>query len=155
GSHTFRQAMVANQIDSLKSGPYPGPKLGFLERYDQVYDYGIVFYDTPIYQYVAAKLSDLLSLNAVKAGRLITLAVYIGISLIFYDIMIEIGLSAPVSLMTIGLFAISPLGIQNLIGIYPDTLAALAAYLSFYLLMQYERRRSLLTFVAALAAGYV
>src|SRR5215813_1688313 len=37
GSHTFRQAMVANQIDSLKSGPYPGPKLGFLERYDQVY----------------------------------------------------------------------------------------------------------------------
>ena len=39
GSHTFRQAMVANQIDSLKSKPYPGPKLGFLERYDQTYDF--------------------------------------------------------------------------------------------------------------------
>jgi hypothetical protein len=155
GSHTFRQAMVANQIDSLKTGPYPGPKLGFLERYDQVYDYGIVFYDTPIYQYIAAKLSDFLSLNAVKASRLINLAVYIGISLVFYEILMEIGLSVQVVLMTIGLFAISPLGIQNLIGIYPDTLATLAAYLSFYLLMQYERRRSYLTFFAALALGYV
>src|SRR5438270_12527807 len=80
GSHTFRQAMVANQIDSLKSKPYPGPKLGFLERYDQTYDYGIVFYDTPIYQYVAAKISDLFDIAGVKAGRLINLAVYIGMS---------------------------------------------------------------------------
>jgi hypothetical protein len=61
GSHTIRQAMVANQIDSLKSGPYPGPRLGFLERYDQVYDYGVVFYDVPIFQYIAAKISDLVA----------------------------------------------------------------------------------------------
>ena len=64
GSHTFRQAMVANQIDSLKSKPYPGPKLGFLERYDQVYDYGVVFYDTPIYQYIAAKVSEFAAAGA-------------------------------------------------------------------------------------------
>src|SRR5215475_2581536 len=90
GSHTFRQAMVVNQADSLKSGPYPGPKLGFLERYDQVYDYGVVFYDTPIYQYIAAKVSDLLGVNAVKASRLVNLAVYIGISLVFYILLTEI-----------------------------------------------------------------
>jgi hypothetical protein len=155
GSHTFRQAMVANQIDSLKSTPYPGPKLGFLERYDQVYDYGIVFYDTPIYQYIAAKLSDLLSLNGVRAARLINLAAYIGISLLFYEILLQIGLSAPVSLLTMLLFAISPLGIQNLIGIYPDTLATLAAYASFFLLMRYEQRRSFPTFLGALALGYL
>src|SRR5436853_1036799 len=67
GSHTFRQAMVANQIDTLKSKPYPGPKLKFLERYDQVYDYGVRFYDTPIYQYIDAKISDLFKMDAVKA----------------------------------------------------------------------------------------
>jgi hypothetical protein len=155
GSHTFRQAMVANQIDSLKSEPYPGPKLGFLERYDQVYDYGVVFYDTPIYQYIAAKFSDLLGLSGVTAGRLLNLAVYAGISLVFYQIMMEIGLSVPVSLLTMLLFAVSPLAIQNIIGIYPDTLATLAAYASFYLLMQYERQRSIRTFLAALALGYV
>ena len=155
GSHTFRQAMVANQIDSLKSGPYPGPKLGFLERYDQVYDYGVVFYDTPIYQYISAKISDLLGLNAVRAARLFNLAIYIGISLVFYEIMMEIGLSVPVSLLATMLFAISPLGIQNLIGIYPDTLATVAAYLSFYVLMQYERQRTLRHWLAALALGYV
>src|SRR5437667_4291685 len=84
GSHTFRQAMVANQIDSLKSKSYPGPKLGFLERYDQTYDYGIVFYDTPIYQYVAAKVSDVLNLIAVRGARLVNLAVYVGTSLVFW-----------------------------------------------------------------------
>jgi len=155
GSHTFRQAMVANQIDSLKSGPYPGPKLGFLERYDQVYDYGVVFYDTPIYQYISAKISDLLGLNAVRAARLFNLAIYIGISLVFYEIMMEIGLSVPVSLLTMALFAVSPLGIQNLVGIYPDTLATVAAYLSFYVLMRYERQRTLRYWLAALALGYV
>jgi hypothetical protein len=69
--------------------------------------------------------------------------------------MMQIGLSVPVALLTMGLFAISPLGIQNLTGIYPDTLATLAAYGSFYLLMQYERRRSLLTFLGAVALGYL
>jgi len=155
GSHTFRQAMVANQIDSLKSGPYPGPKLGFLERYDQVYDYGVVFYDTPIYQYIAAKLSDLIGVNAVKAARLVNLAVYIGITLVFYVLLTEIGLGIQVSSLSLLLFAISPLAIQNLIGPYPDTLATFCALLSFYLLMQYEQRRSVLTFVAALLLGFV
>src|SRR3954447_10931629 len=65
GSHTFRQAIVANQIDSLKLEPYPGPRLGFLERYDQVYDYGVRFYDTPVYQYLDAKISDLLEIDGV------------------------------------------------------------------------------------------
>ncbi len=155
GSHTFRQAMVANQIDSLKSGPYPGPKLGFLERYDQVYDYGVVFYDTPIYQYIAAKVSDLIGVNAVKAARLVNLAVYIGISLVFYVLLTEIGLGIQVSALSLLLFAISPLAIQNLIGTYPDTLATFCALLSFYLLTRYERRRSLLTFAAALLLGFV
>jgi hypothetical protein len=155
GSHTFRQAMVANQIDSLKSKPYPGPKLGFLERYDQTYDYGVVFYDTPIYQYVAAKLSDVFNIGAVKAGRLINLSVYIGVSLIFYEILAAIGLGFPVASLTMILLAISPLAIQNIIGVYPDTLATLAAYLSFYLLLQYERQRSWRTFAAALALGGV
>src|SRR5262249_20259622 len=155
GSHTFRQAMVVNQADSLKTGPYAGPKLGFMERYDQVYDYGVVFYDTPIYQYVAAKLSDGLGINATKACRLINLAVYIGISLVFYVLLTEIGLGAQVTTLTQLLFAISPLAIQNLIGPYPDTLATFAALLSFYVLMQYERRRSFLLFVTALLLGFV
>jgi hypothetical protein len=155
GSHTFRQAMVANQIDTLKTRPYPGPKLGFLERYDQVYDYGIVFYDTPIYQYAAARLSDFLGVTNVAAGRLINLAVYAGISLIFYQILIDIGLGVPASMLTILLFAISPLAIQNLIGIYPDTLATLAAYLSFYLLTRYERQGSWWLWVAALLSAFV
>src|ERR1700726_2687591 len=114
GSHTFRQAMVANQIDTLKSKPYPGPKLGFLERYDQTYDYGIVFYDTPIYQYVAAKLSDVLNIGAVRAGRLINLIVYVGVSLIFYEILTSLGLGFPVASLTMILLAISPLAIQNI-----------------------------------------
>src|SRR3954447_25850715 len=80
GSHTFRQAMVANQIDSLKTKAYPGPKLGFLERYDQTYDYGVVFYDTPIYQYVAAKISDFFNIAGVKAARLVNLVLYAGMS---------------------------------------------------------------------------
>src|SRR5512142_3183630 len=113
GSHTFRQAMVANQIDSLKSKPYPGPKLGFLERYDQTYDYGVVFYDTPIYQYVAAKLSDVLGIGAVRAARLVNLAVYVGISLIFYEILTSLGLGFPVTSLTMILLAVSPLAIQN------------------------------------------
>jgi hypothetical protein len=153
GSHTFRQAMVANQIDSLKSRPYPGPKLGFLERYDQTYDYGVVFYDTPIYQYVAAKVSDVFGVGAVKAGRLINLIVYIGVSLIFYEILTSIGLGFPVASLTMILLAISPLAIQNIIGIYPDTLATLAAYLSFCLLLQYEHQRSWRHFAAALVLG--
>jgi len=155
GSHTFRQAMVANQIDSLKSKPYPGPKLGFLERYDQTYDYGVVFYDTPIYQYVAAKVSDVFGVGAVKAGRLINLIVYVGVSLTFYEILTSIGLGFPVTSLTMILIAISPLAIQHILGIYPDTLATLAAYLSFYLLLQYERRRSWHTFAAALTLGVV
>ncbi len=53
------------------------------------------------------------------------------------------------------LLAISPLAIQNTIGIYPDTLATLAAYLSFYCLLQYERRRSWRSFGAALMLGAV
>lgn len=155
GSHTFRQAMVVNQIDSLKSGPYAGPKLGFLERYDQVYDYGVVFYDTPIYQYIAAKVSDFLGVNATKAARLVNLAVYIGISLVFYILLTELGLGLQVSALSLLLFAISPLAIQNLIGPYPDTLATFCALLSFYLLLQYERRRSLLTFGVALGLGFI
>jgi hypothetical protein len=155
GSHTFRQAMVANQIDSLKSKPYAGPKLGFLERYDQVYDYGIVFYDTPIYQFVAAKVSDFLNVTGVRAGRLINLLVYIGISLTFYEILVAIGLGLRASLLAVLLFTLSPLAIQNVIGIYPDTLATLAAYLSFYLLIRYERERSWPYFAAALVLGFV
>jgi hypothetical protein len=155
GSHTFRQAMVANQIDSLKSKPYPGPKLGFLERYDQTYDYGVVFYDTPIYQYVAAKVSDILGIGAVRAARLVNLAAYVGISLIFYEILTSLGLGFPVTALTMILLAVSPLAIQNFIGIYPDILATLAAYLSFYFLLQYERRRSWRDFGAALALGTV
>src|SRR4051812_422381 len=139
GSHTFRQAMVANQIDSLKSKPYPGPTLGFLERYDQTYDYGLVYYDTPIYQYTAAKISDFFNIAGVKAGRLVNLAVYIGMSLAWYEIMIGIGLGSIVSLLSVSLFALSPLAIQTTFGIYPDTIATLAAYLSFYLLLRYER----------------
>lgn len=139
GSHTFRQAMVANQIDSLKSKPYPGPKLGFLERYDQTYDYGLVFYDTPIYQYIAAKISDIFNIAGVRAGRLVNLAVYIGMSLAWYEIMIGIGLGSIASLLSVSLFALSPLAIQTTFGIYPDTIATLAAYLSFYLLLRYER----------------
>ena len=155
GSHTFRQAMVANQIDSLKSKPYPGPKLGFLERYDQTYDYGIVFYDTPIYQYVAAKLGDVLGIGAVRAARLVNLAVYVGISLIFCEMLTSLGLGFPVTSLTMILLAVSPLSIQNIIGIYPDTLATLAAYLSFYFLLQYERERSWRHFSAALVFGVV
>jgi len=139
GSHTFRQAMVANQIDSLKSKPYPGPKLGFLERYDQTYDYGLVFYDTPIYQYIAAKISDIFNIAGVRAGRLVNLAVYIGMSLAWYEIMIGIGLGSIASLLSVSLFALSPLAIQTTFGIYPDTIATLAAYLSFHLLLRYER----------------
>ena len=141
GSHTFRQAMVANQIDSLKSKPYPGPKLGFLERYDQTYDYGVVFYDTPIYQYVAAKISDLFNIAGVKAGRLVNLVVYAGMSLAWYEILMGIGLGLTASLLSVILFAVSPLAIQTTFGIYPDTIATLAAYLSFYLLLRYERKR--------------
>ncbi|MGB6394915.1 MAG: hypothetical protein WBF73_04445 [Bradyrhizobium sp.] len=155
GSHTFRQAMVANQIDTLKSKPYPGPKLGFLERYDQVYDYGVVFYDPPIYQFAAAKISDVLNITGVKAGRLINLAVYAGISLTFFEILVGVGLGLRASLLAIALFALSPLAIQNIIGIYPDTLATLAAYLSFYLLMRYEREGSWKYFGAALILGFV
>jgi hypothetical protein len=153
GSHTFRQAMVANQIDTLKSKPYPGPKLGSLERYDQTYDYGVVFYDTPIYQYIAAKVSDFVDIGGVKAGRLVNLATYIGVSLIFYEILLLIGIGIPPATMTILLLAISPLAIQNIIAIYPDTLATLAAYLSFYFLLRYERQRSWQTYFAALALG--
>jgi hypothetical protein len=155
GSHTFRQAMVANQIDTLKSKPYPGPKLGFLERYDQVYDYGVVFYDTPIYQFVAAKISDVLDISGVRAGRLINLLVYVGISLTFFEILVAIGLGLRASLLAIVLFCLSPLAIQNIIGIYPDTLATLAAYLSFYLLMRYEQKGSWRYFAAALVFGFV
>jgi len=155
GSHTFRQAMVANQIDTLKSKPYPGPKLGFLERYDQIYDYGVVFYDTPIYQFAAAKISDVLDITGVRAGRLINLLVYVGISLTFFEILVAIGLEPRASLLAIVLFTLSPLAIQNIIGIYPDTLATLAAYLSFYLLMRYERERSWKYFGAALILGFV
>jgi hypothetical protein len=155
GSHTFRQAMVANQIDSLKSKPYPGPKLGFLERYDQTYDFGVAFYDTPIYQYVAAKVSDALDIGAVRAARLVNLAVYVGISLIFYEILSSLGLGFPVTSLTMILLAISPLSIQNIIGVYPDTLATLAAYLSFYFLLQYERQRSWHRFGMALLFGAV
>jgi hypothetical protein len=126
GSHTFRQAMVANQIDTLKTRPYPGPKLGFLERYDQVYDYGVVFYDTPIYQFAAAKISDILNITGVRAGRLINLAVYVGISLTFFEILVAVGLGLRASLLAMALLALSPLAIQNIIGIYPDTLATLA-----------------------------
>ena len=67
--------MVANQIDSLKRGPYPGPRLNFLERYDQVYDYGVRFYDTPIYQYLGARINDFLGIDAVKAGRIVNCCV--------------------------------------------------------------------------------
>jgi hypothetical protein len=155
GSHTFRHAMVANQIDTLKSKPYPGPKLGFLERYDQTYDYGIVFYDTPIYQYIAAKVSDTFDIGAIKAARLVNLAVYVGISLVFYEILMEIGLGVTASLLTTLLMALSPLSIQHTFGIYPDNLATLAAFLSFYLLMRYERERSWRYFVAALIFGVV
>jgi len=155
GSHTFRQAMVANQIDSLKSKSYPGPKLGFLERYDQTYDYGIVFYDTPIYQYVAARVSDVLNLGAVRGARLVNLAVYVGTSLIFCEILTSLGLGFPVTSLTMILLAVSPLSIQNIIGIYPDTLATLAAYLSFYFLLQYERERSWRHFGTALVFGAV
>jgi hypothetical protein len=155
GSHTFRQAMVANQIDTLKSQPYPGPKLGFLERYDQTYDYGVVFYDTPIYQYIAAKISDLFDISGVKAARLVNLIVYVGMSLATYEILMGIGLGLTASLLTVVLFALSPLAIQNIIGIYPDTLATLAAYLSFYLLLRYERERSWLYLAAALVFGVV
>jgi hypothetical protein len=153
GSHTFRQAMVANQIDTLKSKPYPGPKLGLLERYDQVYDYGIVFYDTPVYQYIAAKISDILDVNAVKAGRLVNLAVYIGISLIFYEILTEIGLGLQVSLLTLLLLAISPLSIQHTLGIYPDNLATFAGFVSFYFLLRYERLGSWRNYLGALFFG--
>ncbi len=155
GSHTFRQAMVANQIDSLKRGPYPGPRLGFLERYDQVYDYGVRFYDTPVYQYLDARISDLLEIDAVKAGRLVNLLCYAGISLVFYLLLVEIGLGPPVALLTILLFAISPLSIQNFIGIYPDTLASFLAFLSFFLLLRYERRGSWSNFILALLLGFV
>ena len=141
GSHTFRQAMVANQIDTLKSKPYPGPKLGFLERYDQVYDYGVVLYDTPIYQFVAAKISDFLNIGAVRAARLVNLVLYAGMSLLTYEILLSIGLGLAASFLTVALFAVSPLAIQIIIGIYPDTLATLAAYLSFYLLLRYEGER--------------
>jgi hypothetical protein len=155
GSHTFRQGMVANQIDSLKSQPYPGPKLGFLERYDQTYDYGVVFYDTPVYQYIAAKISDFLDIGGVKAGRLVNLIVYVGMSLATYEILMGIGLGLTASLLTVAMFAVSPLAIQNIIGIYPDTLATLAAYLSFYLLLRYERERSWRHLATALVFGVV
>jgi hypothetical protein len=141
GSHTFRQAMVANQIDTLKSKPYPGPKLGFLERYDQTYDYGVVFYDTPIYQYIAAKISDFFNIGAVRAARLVNLLVFAGMSLLTYEILLDIGLGLPAAFLTVTLFAVSPLAIQIIIGPYPDTLATLSAYLSFYLLLRYERER--------------
>ena len=155
GSHTFRQAMVANQIDSLKSKPYPGPKLGFLERYDQTYDYGLAFYDTPIYQYIAAKISDLFNIAGVKAGRLVNLAVYIGMSLAWYEILMGIGLGLTASLLSVSLFALSPLAIQTTFGIYPDTLATLAAYLSFYFLLRYERQGSWRYLGMALVFGVV
>jgi hypothetical protein len=153
GSHTFRQAMVANQIDTLKSGPYPGPKLGFLERYDQAYDYGVVFYDTPIYQYIAAKVSDLFNVDAVKAARLVNLAAYVGESLVLCGILMEIGLGIAVAGLTLFLFAISPLSIQHTLGVYPDTLAVLAAYASFYALLRYERQRSWQYFLVAAFFG--
>jgi len=153
GSHTFRQAMVANQIDSLKAQPYPGPKLGFLERYDQTYDFGIVFYDTPIYQYVAAKVSDILNIGAVRAGRLVNLAIFVGISLIFYEILTEIGIRTTASLLTTLLLALSPLSIQNTFGLYPDILATFTSYLSFYLLLRYERERWWGFFYTALVLG--
>jgi MFS family permease len=155
GSHTFRQAMVANQIDTLKSKPYPGPKLGFLERYDQTYDYAVVFYDTPIYQYVAAKISDFFNIAGVKAGRIVNLVVYVGMSLLSYEILMGIGLGLTASLLTVVLFALSPLAIQTTFGIYPDTLAVLAAYLSFYLLLRYERQGSWHHLAMALVFGVV
>ncbi len=155
GSHTFRQAMVANQIDTLKSKPYPGPKLGFLERYDQTYDYGIVFYDTPIYQYLAAKISDFFNIGGVKAGRLINLVVYAGMSLATYEILMGLGLGLTASMLTVALFALSPLAIQTAFGIYPDTIATLAAYLSFYLLLRYERQGSWRYLGIALVFGVV
>jgi hypothetical protein len=155
GSHTFRQAMVANQIDTLKSKPYPGPKLGFLERYDQGYDYGVVFYDTPIYQYLAAKISDVFNIAGVKAARLVNLMVYAGMSLLSYEILMAIGLGLTASLLTVVLFALSPLAIQTTFGIYPDTIATLAAYLSFYLLMRYERQGSWRYLGMALVFGVV
>jgi hypothetical protein len=155
GSHTFRQAMVANQADSLKSKPYPGPKLGFLERYDQSYDYGVVFYDTPIYQYIAAKISDFFNIGTVKAGRLVNLVVYAGMSLAWYEVLIGIGLGLTASLLTVTLFALSPLAIQTTFGIYPDTIATLAAYLSFYLLLRYERQGSWRHLGMALVFGVV
>lgn len=153
GSHTFRQAMVANQIDTFKTEPYPGPKLALLERYDQVYDYGIVFFDTPIYQYVAAKLSDLLGMNSVRAARLLNLAIYVGLCLVLHGILTEIGLGLPVSYLTQVLMAVSPLSIQHTLGIYPDALATLAAFASFHALLRYERRPSWQSFLAALLLG--
>ena len=155
GSHTFRQAMVANQIDTFKTEPYPGPKLALLERYDQVYGYGVVFFDTPIYQYVAAKLSDLLGMNSVRAARLLNLAIYVGLCLVLHGIITEIGLGLSVSYLTQILMAVSPLSIQHTLGIYPDTLATLAAFASFHALLRYERRRSWQLFLAALLLGVI
>jgi 4-amino-4-deoxy-L-arabinose transferase-like glycosyltransferase len=114
-----------------------------------------VFYDTPIYQYAAAKVSDILNISGVRAGRLINLAVYVGISLDFYEILTFLGIGFSVASLPMILVAISPLAIQNIIGIYPDTLATLAACLSFYCLLRYERERSWRLFGAALALGTV
>jgi hypothetical protein len=155
GSHTFRQAMVANQIDTLKSTPYPGPKLALLERYDQGYAYGIVFFDTPIYQYVAARLGDFLDINSVRAARLLNLAIYAGLCLVLHGILSEIGLGVAVSYLTQVLLAVSPLSIQHTLGIYPDTPATLAAFASFYALLRYERERSWPYFFAALLLGVI
>ena len=137
GDHVFRQAHVANEILSLKS-EQPAPALKPFEWFNRGFGNGAKIYDTPVFQYTAAKLSDLSGLDQVAAAKLLNLIVYVLTGWVLVLVFGKLAETPVVWLTAIYVFVVSPLSIHFFSAVLPDNLPILLSLAALYWFLRYE-----------------
>ena len=129
GEHTFRQSMVASNIEAfVAKGNSLVPALPNK-------DHSTTLFDFPFYQWLAAAVGKLTGLSAAESGRIVNLALFALTFLLLDDVMARTSVTAPQRMFSLALFAFAPLTLFDYSALFPDVLAialsiaSLGAYL--------------------------
>lgn len=154
GDHVFRQAAVADQIRSLLTHQN-SPVLKPFEPFNHWPGSYVKIYETPVYEYVTAKISSLTNINYLLIAKSINIFLYVITAIILALLARMIFYDDVMVIITLYAYVFSPLNMHFNSTDLPDNLPILLSIMSLYLFLRFEERNRTRDWYESLVCGVI
>lgn len=132
--NSFKQAEVASNISYYVNTGFTIEETLFNKNID------LKFFSYPFYQYLVATLCKISGMTVTQSGRLINIFFFAITFFLFLKLFNILKVNKSIQLISIFLFAFSPLVLYYYRSVHPDPMAIFFSFLSLYYYLKYEKK---------------